>query len=183
MLRQNLGLAVSSQGEKGKPKVPKAGTTKIFYKPPQSKITAIFVFGSLWIRGEEGKREEEAGKEECQECCQSPNLKEPIPERIALKPKQGSKEWEEANRTTGKHNDTYHTFPVLQSLVVCTPLMENMPGPSATKPGDIVYAMNGKSVEVDNTFTIPRGIIRRNMGGTSPSSQSSNLNQILDGDA
>jgi len=30
-------------------------------------------------------------------------------------------------------------------------LTENMPGPSATKPGDIVYAMNGKSVEVDNT--------------------------------
>ncbi|TFK42262.1 cytosol aminopeptidase family, catalytic domain-containing protein [Crucibulum laeve] len=37
------------------------------------------------------------------------------------------------------------------NLVVCTPLTENMPGPSATKPGDIVYAMNGKSVEVDNT--------------------------------
>ncbi|KAF5311260.1 hypothetical protein D9758_018499 [Tetrapyrgos nigripes] len=37
------------------------------------------------------------------------------------------------------------------NLVVCTPLTENMPGPSATKPGDIVYAMNGKTVEVDNT--------------------------------
>ncbi|CAA7265101.1 unnamed protein product [Cyclocybe aegerita] len=37
------------------------------------------------------------------------------------------------------------------NLVVSTPLTENMPGPSATKPGDIVYAMNGKSVEVDNT--------------------------------
>ncbi|KAF8899387.1 leucine aminopeptidase [Infundibulicybe gibba] len=37
------------------------------------------------------------------------------------------------------------------NLIVCTPLTENMPGPSATKPGDIVYAMNGKSVEVDNT--------------------------------
>ncbi|KAF8635936.1 hypothetical protein AX15_000107 [Amanita polypyramis BW_CC] len=37
------------------------------------------------------------------------------------------------------------------NLVVCTPLTENMPGPSATKPGDIVYAMNGKSVEIDNT--------------------------------
>jgi len=36
-------------------------------------------------------------------------------------------------------------------LVVVTPLTENMPGPSATKPGDIVYAMNGKTVEVDNT--------------------------------
>jgi len=37
------------------------------------------------------------------------------------------------------------------NLVVITPLCENMPGPSATKPGDIIYAMNGKSVEVDNT--------------------------------
>jgi aminopeptidase len=37
------------------------------------------------------------------------------------------------------------------NLIVSTPLTENMPGPSATKPGDIVYAMNGKSVEVDNT--------------------------------
>ncbi|KAH9486044.1 Cytosol aminopeptidase [Psilocybe cubensis] len=37
------------------------------------------------------------------------------------------------------------------NLVVTTPLTENMPGPSATKPGDIIYAMNGKSVEVDNT--------------------------------
>ncbi|KAG6853179.1 hypothetical protein C0991_006319 [Blastosporella zonata] len=37
------------------------------------------------------------------------------------------------------------------NLVVVTPLTENMPGPSATKPGDIFYAMNGKSVEVDNT--------------------------------
>ncbi|EDR01445.1 uncharacterized protein LACBIDRAFT_186220 [Laccaria bicolor S238N-H82] len=37
------------------------------------------------------------------------------------------------------------------NLVVTTPLTENMPGPSATKPGDIFYAMNGKSVEVDNT--------------------------------
>lgn len=53
------------------------------------------------------------------------------------------------------------------NLVVATPLTENMPGPSATKPGDMwvylhakfamahacfsVYAMNGKSVEIDNT--------------------------------
>ncbi|KAG5728743.1 Cytosol aminopeptidase [Termitomyces sp. T112] len=37
------------------------------------------------------------------------------------------------------------------NLVVVTPLTENMPGPSATKPGDIVYAMNGKTVEIDNT--------------------------------
>ncbi|KAF5386466.1 hypothetical protein D9757_005903 [Collybiopsis confluens] len=37
------------------------------------------------------------------------------------------------------------------NVVTITPLTENMPGPSATKPGDIIYAMNGKSVEVDNT--------------------------------
>ncbi|KIK68763.1 hypothetical protein GYMLUDRAFT_215607 [Collybiopsis luxurians FD-317 M1] len=37
------------------------------------------------------------------------------------------------------------------NLVTVTPLAENLPGPSATKPGDIIYAMNGKSVEVDNT--------------------------------
>lgn len=58
------------------------------------------------------------------------------------------------------------------NVVAVTPLTENMPGPSATKPGDMyvfqytfsclsqllnvcgadsVYAMNGKSVEVDNT--------------------------------
>lgn len=37
------------------------------------------------------------------------------------------------------------------NLVVTTPLTENMPGGRATKPGDIVYAMNGKSIEVDNT--------------------------------
>lgn len=52
---------------------------------------------------------------------------------------------------------------------MATPLTENLPGPSATKPGDMylhlkihggamttdslfsVYTMNGKSVEVDNT--------------------------------
>ncbi|KAI0305497.1 hypothetical protein B0F90DRAFT_1808746 [Multifurca ochricompacta] len=37
------------------------------------------------------------------------------------------------------------------NLVVVTPLCENLPGPSANKPGDIIYAMNGKSVEIDNT--------------------------------
>ncbi|KAI0816824.1 cytosol aminopeptidase family, catalytic domain-containing protein [Trametes gibbosa] len=37
------------------------------------------------------------------------------------------------------------------NLVVLTPLTENMPGPAANKPGDVVYAMNGKSVDIDNT--------------------------------
>ncbi|KAH9856880.1 leucine aminopeptidase [Lenzites betulinus] len=37
------------------------------------------------------------------------------------------------------------------NLVVLTPLTENMPGPAANRPGDVVYAMNGKSVNIDNT--------------------------------
>ncbi|XP_054718872.1 cytosol aminopeptidase-like [Uloborus diversus] len=31
------------------------------------------------------------------------------------------------------------------------PLTENMPSGKATKPGDVVFAMNGKSIQVDNT--------------------------------
>lgn len=31
------------------------------------------------------------------------------------------------------------------------PLCENMPGSSATKPGDVVVASNGKSIQIDNT--------------------------------
>lgn len=37
------------------------------------------------------------------------------------------------------------------NVVTVTPLTENMPGPKATKPGDVVYAMNGQSIEIDNT--------------------------------
>lgn len=37
------------------------------------------------------------------------------------------------------------------NLVVLVALAENMPSGSATKPGDVFTAMNGKSVEVDNT--------------------------------
>lgn len=37
------------------------------------------------------------------------------------------------------------------NMVVCIPLTENMPSGKATKPGDIIVAMNGKTVEVDNT--------------------------------
>ena len=57
------------------------------------------------------------------------------------------------------------------NVVTVAPLCENLPGPSANKPGDMsvvflsdkyhrftcfvlyfrVYAMNGKSVEIDNT--------------------------------
>ncbi|THU84241.1 leucine aminopeptidase [Dendrothele bispora CBS 962.96] len=310
-LAKTWGLAVSSQDEKGKPKVPKAGTTRIFYNTPQSKITAISSLGDGFeakkgnarrelvrksvgsavkaVKGLDGVKEVLVDAEKDPHAAAvaahlalyafslktsppsrfNPNLKEPIPEKIALKPIQGSKEWEEgalyayaqnlartlmelpANIMTptafcervqaefsGVANveiivrDTkwaeekgMNTFlsvthgssepakfleihykgapqkdaqplafvgkgitfdtggislkprvgmklmrgdmggaasvisaalaiaklklPV--NLVVCTPLTENMPGPSATKPGDIVYAMNGKSVEVDNT--------------------------------
>ncbi|KAJ3078370.1 hypothetical protein HK102_004552 [Quaeritorhiza haematococci] len=37
------------------------------------------------------------------------------------------------------------------NVVATIPLTENMPSGKATKPGDVVWAMGGKSVEVDNT--------------------------------
>uniref|UniRef100_A0A1D1ZLX9 Cytosol aminopeptidase n=1 Tax=Anthurium amnicola TaxID=1678845 RepID=A0A1D1ZLX9_9ARAE len=37
------------------------------------------------------------------------------------------------------------------NVVVTVPLCENLPSGHATKPGDVIIAMNGKSIEVDNT--------------------------------
>ncbi|ORY50839.1 hypothetical protein BCR33DRAFT_780745 [Rhizoclosmatium globosum] len=37
------------------------------------------------------------------------------------------------------------------NVVACIPLTENMPSGTATKPGDVVFAMNGKSIEVVDT--------------------------------
>ena len=37
------------------------------------------------------------------------------------------------------------------NLKVLVPLCENMPGGHATKPGDVVIAKNGKTIQVDNT--------------------------------
>jgi leucyl aminopeptidase len=37
------------------------------------------------------------------------------------------------------------------NVIAFVPATENMPGPSANKPGDIVVARNGKSIEVNNT--------------------------------
>jgi leucyl aminopeptidase len=37
------------------------------------------------------------------------------------------------------------------NVVVVIPAAENMPGPNAQKPGDIVKAYNGKTIQVDNT--------------------------------
>ncbi|XP_015364514.1 PREDICTED: cytosol aminopeptidase-like isoform X2 [Diuraphis noxia] len=37
------------------------------------------------------------------------------------------------------------------NVIGLTPLCENMPSNSALKPGDVIFAMNGKSIQVDNT--------------------------------
>jgi leucyl aminopeptidase len=37
------------------------------------------------------------------------------------------------------------------NVTAIVPATENMPGGSATKPGDVLYAMNGKTIEVVNT--------------------------------
>ena len=36
-------------------------------------------------------------------------------------------------------------------VVATTPLAENMPSSNASKPGDVVIARNGKSIQIDNT--------------------------------
>ena len=36
-------------------------------------------------------------------------------------------------------------------LLVVAPAVENMPGPHSTRPGDVVTALNGRSVEITNT--------------------------------
>jgi len=43
------------------------------------------------------------------------------------------------------------TLEIPVNLVVLVPLTENMPGSRATKPGDVVTAMNGVTIQVDNT--------------------------------
>lgn len=37
------------------------------------------------------------------------------------------------------------------NVIALTPLCENLPSGTATKPGDVVVAMNGKSIQIDNT--------------------------------
>merc|ERR1719318_782775 len=37
------------------------------------------------------------------------------------------------------------------NVIALLPLTENMPGSRATRPGDVVTAMNGKTIQVDNT--------------------------------
>ena len=36
-------------------------------------------------------------------------------------------------------------------LLAVAPAVENMPGPYSTRPGDVVRALNGKTVEITNT--------------------------------
>ena len=36
-------------------------------------------------------------------------------------------------------------------VVALTPLAENMPAGNASKPGDVVTARNGKTIQIDNT--------------------------------
>ena len=36
-------------------------------------------------------------------------------------------------------------------VIAVTPLAENMPSSNASKPGDVVIARNGKSIQIDNT--------------------------------
>ena len=43
---------------------------------------------------------------------------------------------------------SHHIITHTLSLVGLMPLCENMPSGTAVKPGDVVYAMNGKSIEV-----------------------------------
>ena len=43
-----------------------------------------------------------------------------------------------------------HLKPKINVMAV-VPATENMPGGSATRPGDVVRAMSGKSIEIDNT--------------------------------
>ncbi len=53
--------------------------------------------------------------------------------------------------------------PGLQVLAVAA-LTENMPGGGATKPGDVVRAMNGKSIEINNTDAEGRLVLADALG-------------------
>ncbi|PSN44772.1 Cytosol aminopeptidase, partial [Blattella germanica] len=47
------------------------------------------------------------------------------------------------------------------NIIGLIPLTENMPSGTATKPGDVVFAMNGKSILVDNTDAEGRNLFLR----------------------
>ena len=52
------------------------------------------------------------------------------------------------------------------NVVAVVPLTENMPSGRATKPGDVVWARNGKTIEVDNTDAEGRLILADAYVGT-----------------
>ena len=73
---------------------------------------------------------------------------------ISLKPSAGMEEMK------GDMSGAATVLGVMQAIgaikpklnvIGIAPCTENMPGGKATKPGDVVYAMNGKSIEVLNT--------------------------------
>jgi leucyl aminopeptidase len=47
--------------------------------------------------------------------------------------------------------ETVHRLAPGTPLLVVAPAVENMPGPHSTRPGDVVRALNGKVVEINNT--------------------------------
>ena len=49
-------------------------------------------------------------------------------------------------------------------LIAAVPAVENMPGPYSTRPGDVVTALNGKSVEITNTDAGPYDALMVNDG-------------------
>ena len=50
---------------------------------------------------------------------------------------------------------------IVCSLVAIIPLCENMPSGTAIKPGDVVTAMNGKTIEVEANIVIYIHIVQR----------------------
>lgn len=93
--------------------------------------------------------------------------------RLQPWPSPSSKSRKRLRATSSEHLKLTNGCECRINLVVITPLAENLPGPSANKPGDVyvlrlqlvvddfahtsefslssVYAMNGKTVEIDNT--------------------------------
>jgi leucyl aminopeptidase len=73
---------------------------------------------------------------------------------ISLKPNEGMEEMKAdmagAAVVLGVMKAVAELKPNIRVLAVA-PCVENMPGGSAIRPGDVVYAMNGKSVEIVNT--------------------------------
>ncbi|MBI2936507.1 MAG: leucyl aminopeptidase [Chloroflexi bacterium] len=73
---------------------------------------------------------------------------------ISIKPAQGMEEMKTDMTGAAACIATVRALAQLKPRINVTaicPLTENMPGGTATKPGDVVRAMNGKTIEVVNT--------------------------------